>query len=139
MFSWRAPPDTCSRRVATAYPCSGPREATVCRIMRSSVPCSTSALSLLDTPMKYASTSLGCQMESASETTLLLAGRRLDADRFAGDDQFHAAVLLPAGGGVVTGHRVGLAESDGRDAGGGHALLHEVIADGGGALFGQLL
>jgi hypothetical protein len=40
----------------------------------------------------------------------------LNADHFPAEDDFHATVLLPPGGGGVVGDRVGLAEPFGRDA-----------------------
>jgi len=47
--------DTCSRRTAIAFPCSGPSVATVCSTIRSSVPWRTSLFSrsLFDAQMKY--------------------------------------------------------------------------------------
>src|SRR5271157_1651450 len=56
------------------------------------------------------------------------------ANGIAGDYQFHAAVLLAAFRGIVGGHGLAFSEAAGGDRVGGNALLHQVVADGIGAL-----
>src|SRR5579859_5768852 len=78
---------------------------------------------------------------NSAEKLLLVydvAGRRI-ADGVAVDDEFDAAITLPAFRGVVGCHGLGLTEALCGDAGSGHALLGKEIADGIGAPLGELL
>ena len=63
----------------------------------------------------------------------------LSADDFAADDDFDAAVFLTAGWRGVVRNRHGFAEAGGGDGVEVDALLHKEVANGGGALFRQLL
>src|SRR5215472_14905683 len=60
------------------------------------------------------------------------------ADRFAGEHQLHAAVLLPSFRRVVGGHRFRLSETAGNDRALGNALLDQVVAHSLRAIAGKL-
>src|SRR5438105_14431404 len=63
----------------------------------------------------------------------------MPADDVAGDNQFHATILLTPGRSVVRHHRLGLSESFRRHRTGGNALLSQIVAHRDPALLGKLL